>query len=103
MELEQSGKTEEAIAAYRKQIEIAPYEKESHKNFGLLLARQGKDAEARAELEAATAIPPHGPGTQLALAQMYTKLGETAKAQELMKGLTGSAGGDAGGTFMRRH
>ena len=42
------------------------------------------------------AIPPDDPETKLALAQVYTKLGETAKAQELMKGLTGSAGGDTG-------
>jgi len=96
MELEQTGKTDEAIASYRKQIEIAPYEKGTHKNLGLLLARQGRDADARTELEAAAAIPPDDPETKLALAQVYTKLGDTAKAQELMKGLTGSAGGDAG-------
>lgn len=96
MELEQTGKNDEAIAAYRKQIEIAPYEKGTHKNFGLLLARQGRDADARTELEAAAALPPDDPETKLALAQVYTKLGETAKAQQLMKGLTGSTGGDAG-------
>ena len=77
-------------------MEIAPYEKNAHKDLGLLLAQMGSDAEARAELEAAVAIPPDDPETKLALAQVYTKLGETAKAQELMKGLTGSAGGDAG-------
>ncbi len=96
MQLEQSGKTDEAIAAYRKQIEMAPYKKEAHKNLGLLLARQGKDADARIELEAAAAIPPPDPELKLALAQVYAKLGETAKAQELMKSLTGSAGGDSG-------
>jgi tetratricopeptide (TPR) repeat protein/transglutaminase-like putative cysteine protease len=96
MQLEQSGKTEDAIAAYRKQIEMAPYKKEAHRNLGLLLARQGKDADARTELEAAAAIPPADPELKLALAEVYTKLGETAKAQELMAGLTGSAGGDSG-------
>ena len=95
-ELDQAGKTDEAVAAYRKQIELAPYDKAPHKNLGLLLARQGKDDDARSELEAAAAIPPDDPETKLALAQVYTKLGETAKAQELMKGLTGSAGGDTG-------
>ncbi len=84
------------MAAYRKQIEIAPYEKESHKDLGLLLAQTGKDAEARGELEAAAAIPPDDPETKMALAQVYARLGETAKSQELMKGLTGSASGDAG-------
>ncbi|MGB8012051.1 MAG: DUF3857 domain-containing protein [Terriglobales bacterium] len=96
MELQQTGKTDEAIAAYRKQIEIAPYEKTTLKNFGLLLAQLGKDAEARKELEAAAALPPDDPETKLALAQVYGRLGEKSQAQELMKGLTGSAAGDSG-------
>ena len=96
MQLEQAGKTDEAIAAYRKQIEMAPYKKEAHRNLGLLLVRQGKDSDARTELEAAAAIPPPDPELKLALAQVYAKTGETAKAQELMKSLTGTAGGDSG-------
>ena len=56
----------------------------------------GRDAEARTELEAAVAIPPYDPETKLALAQVYGRMGEKATAQELMKSLTGSAGGDAG-------
>ncbi|HEX9110227.1 MAG TPA: hypothetical protein VF845_02020, partial [Terriglobales bacterium] len=87
---------EEAIAAYRKQLGIAPYEKASHKNLGVLLAQLGRDADARTELEAAVLVPPDDPDTKLALAQVYTKLGENSKAQELMKGLTGSAGGESG-------
>jgi transglutaminase-like putative cysteine protease/tetratricopeptide (TPR) repeat protein len=96
MELQQSGKTDEAIAAYRKQLETAPYEKTTLKNLGLLLAQLGRDADARVELEAAAALPPDDPETKMALAQVYGRLGEKALAQELMKGLTGSAGGDAG-------
>jgi transglutaminase-like putative cysteine protease/tetratricopeptide (TPR) repeat protein len=96
MELQQTGKTDEAIAAYRKQLETAPYEKTAHKNLGLLLAQLGRDAAARTELEAAAAIPPDDPETKMALAQVYGRLGEKALAQELMKGLTGSAGGDSG-------
>ncbi len=96
MELQQTGKNDEAIAAYRKQLETAPYEKATLKNLGLLLAQLGRDAEARTELEAAAAIPPDDPETKMALAQVYGRLGEKALAQELMKGLTGSAGGDSG-------
>ena len=96
LELQQTGKTDEAIAAYRKQLETAPYEKTAHKNLGLLLAQLGRDADARAELEAAAAIPPDDPETKMALAQVYGRLGENAKAQELMKGLTGSAGAGSG-------
>jgi len=96
IELQQSGKNEEALAAYRKQLEIAPYEQASHKDLGLLLAQMGRDTEARAELEAAAAIPPPDPETKLALAQVYGKLGLTAQAQELIKGLTGSSTGETG-------
>jgi len=96
MELQQTGRTDEAIAAYRKQLETAPYEKAAHKNLGLLLAQLGRDADARTELEAAAAIPPDDPETKMALAQVYGRLGENAQAQELMKGLTGSAGADSG-------
>jgi len=96
MELQQTGKTDEAIAAYRKQLETAPYEKATHKNLGLLLAQLGRDADARTELEASAAIPPDDPETKLALAQVYARLGEKSQAQELMKGLTGSAGADSG-------
>src|SRR5208282_3569643 len=96
MELQQTGKTDEAIAAYRKQLETTPYEKTTLKNLGLLLAQLGHDADARAELEAAAAIPPDDPETKMALAQVYTRLGEKSLAQELMKGLTGSEVGDSG-------
>ena len=96
MELQQTGKTDEAVAAYRKQLEITPYDKAALKNLGLLLAQLGRDADARTELEAAAAIPPDDPETKMALAQVYGRLGENANAQELMKGLTGSAGTDSG-------
>jgi tetratricopeptide (TPR) repeat protein/transglutaminase-like putative cysteine protease len=96
MELQQTGKTDEAIAAYRKQLETAPYEKGTHKNLGLLLAQLGREADARTELEAAAAIPPDDPETKMALAQVYARLGEKSLAQDLMKGLTGSADGDSG-------
>jgi transglutaminase-like putative cysteine protease/tetratricopeptide (TPR) repeat protein len=95
MELQQTGKTDEAISAYRKQLEIIPYEKTTLKNLGLTLAQLGRDADARTELEAAAALPPDDPETKMALAQVYGRLGENTKAQDLMKGLTGSAGEDS--------
>jgi len=94
-ELQQAGNTDEAIAAYRKQLEIAPFEKLPHKNLGMLLAQIGRDADARTELEAASSIPPDDPETKMSLAQVYTRLGEKTKAEELLKGLTGAAGGDS--------
>ena len=99
MELQQAGKSEEAVDAYRKQIEIAPYDQASHKDLGLLLAQLGRNQEAAGELEAAMAVPPEDPEIKLALAEVYTKLGQTAKAQDLMKGLTGSASGAGADMF----
>jgi len=96
MELQQSGHGEEAIAAYHKQLEIVPFQKSAHKNLGMLLAQLGRDADARTELEAAASIPPDDPETKLSLAQVYTRLGEKAKAEELLKGLTGSSAPDSG-------
>ncbi len=95
MELQQTGRTDEAVAAYRRQLDITPYEKAVLKNLGLLLAQLGRDADARKELEAAVVLPPDDPETKLALAQVYGRLGEKAQSEELMKGLTGSAGGDS--------
>jgi tetratricopeptide (TPR) repeat protein len=96
IELQQSGKNDEALTAYRKQLDIAPYERASHKYLGLLLAQMGKDADARTDLESAAAIPPDDPEIRLALAQVYGRLGQTARSQELMKTLTGSASGESG-------
>ncbi len=96
MELQQTGKNDEAIAAYRKQLETTPYDKTTLKNLGVLLAQLGRDADARTELEAAAAIPPDDPETKMALAQVYGRLGEKSQAQELLRGLTGSAGADSG-------
>jgi tetratricopeptide (TPR) repeat protein len=96
MELQQAGQNNEAIAAYRKQLEMTPYDKSTLKNLGILLAQLGHDSDARTQLEAAAALPPDDPETRLALAQVYGRLGEKSQAQELMKGLTGSSGGDSG-------
>jgi len=105
----------EAIAAFRKQIELDPnhnaptatwpwncnkpaspttqsrpsasngdnsLRQDNAKNLGLLLSQLGKDADARAELEASVALPPDDPETKMALAQVYDRLGEKSKAQE---------------------
>jgi transglutaminase-like putative cysteine protease/tetratricopeptide (TPR) repeat protein len=95
IELQQAGQTDDAIAAYRKQLEMTPYDKETLKNLGVLLAQLRRDADARTQLEAAVALPPDDPETKMVLAQVYARLGETTKSQELMQELTGSAGADS--------
>jgi tetratricopeptide (TPR) repeat protein len=89
MELQQQGKLEDAIAAYRKQIEITPSDKLAHKNLGLLLIQMKHDDQAATELETAASIPPDDPEVKVALAQVYSRTGNSAKADTLMKSVTG--------------
>ena len=95
-ELQRQGKSEEAIAAYRKQLEITPFSKSTHENLGLLLTETKRDEEARTELETAVSLPPDDPEAKLALAKLYTRTGETAKADALMKSVTGVAASTPG-------
>jgi Flp pilus assembly protein TadD len=88
-QLQQLGHFDAAIAAYRKQIEIAPSEKAAHKQLGLLLVQLKRDPEARTELETAASFPPEDSEVKMALAQVYSRLGESKQAEVLMTGLTG--------------
>jgi Tfp pilus assembly protein PilF len=95
-ELQKLGKLDDAVAAYHKQLEIVPDDKLAHTSLGLLFVQMKRDPEARAELEAAAAIPPGDPQTNLALAQVYQRTGDSAKAATLMNTLTGASSATAG-------
>jgi tetratricopeptide (TPR) repeat protein len=88
-ELQEQGKFDDAVAAYRKQIEITPSDKLAHKNLGLLLIQMKHDDQALSELETAASIPPDDPEVKVALAQVYSRTGNSAKAEALMKSVTG--------------
>jgi tetratricopeptide (TPR) repeat protein len=89
-ELQQLGRFDESLASYRKQIEIAPSDKSAHKQLGLLLVQLKRDPEARTELETAAAFPPEDPEVKMALAQLYSRVGESKKAEAMMTSLTGA-------------
>lgn len=91
LELQQQGKFDDAIAAYRKQLEVTPFNKSAHKSLGLLLAQLNRDADASKELEEAVAMPPDDPAVKVALARVYARSGNAAKAEALMKSVTGVA------------
>ncbi len=93
--LQQSGNADEAVAAYQRQLRISPYDALAHRDLGMLLAQLRRDPEARTELEIVVATPPGDPEARLALAQVYARLGESAKAQPLMQELTGDANTNA--------
>ncbi len=90
-ELQQAGRTDEAIAAYRKQLENDALDRYAHKSLGLLLLDAKRDQEALTELQSAASIPPPDAEVQLALGQLYTRLGEAEKAAPLLKRIVGSA------------
>jgi tetratricopeptide (TPR) repeat protein/transglutaminase-like putative cysteine protease len=96
VELQQQGKFDDAIAAYRKQLEITPFNKSTHKGLGLLLAQLNQDADATKELEAADGIPPDDPEVKVTLARVYARGGNAAKAEALMKSVTGASGAAPG-------
>jgi predicted Zn-dependent protease len=56
---------DDAAAFYRRAVEANPNSFEAHLSLGLLLARQGKPAEARPELLAATTLDPGEAGPAL--------------------------------------
>jgi tetratricopeptide (TPR) repeat protein len=96
VELQQEGKFDDAIAAYRKQLEITPFNKSTHKSLGLLLAQLNRDADATKELEEADGIPPDDPEIKVGLARIYARNGNAAKAEALMKSVTGASGSASG-------
>ena len=59
------GRLDDAAILYRRAIEADPKSLEAHLSLGLLLARQGKDDEARQELIAATQLDPGQGGPEL--------------------------------------
>jgi predicted Zn-dependent protease len=52
------NRIEDAAGLYRRAVEANPRSFEAHLSLGLLMARQGKPAEARAEVAAATRLDP---------------------------------------------
>jgi len=98
-EFQQLGRFDDAVAAYRKQIEIAPSEKSAHKQLGLLLVQLKRDPEARSELETAASLPPEDPEVKMALSQLYSRIGESKKAEVMMTSLTGGVPDAGRGDF----
>jgi len=96
VELQQQGKLDDAVAAFRNQLEVTPFNKSTHKGLGLLLARLNRDADATKELEEADGIPPDDPEVKIALARVYAHSGNSAKAESLMKSVTGASGSAPG-------
>jgi tetratricopeptide (TPR) repeat protein len=87
------NKLDEAADLYRRAVTADPARFEAHLSLGLLLARQGKLADARPELEAATRLDPGdaGPAAKTrawrALAQIDRSDNPTEASNDLLEAL----------------
>ena len=87
------NRLDDAAVLYRKAVEANPQSFEAHVSLGLLLARQGKLADARPELAAATALDPGeaGPSAKAqawrALAQIDREADPAAASEDLLQAL----------------
>jgi len=87
------NKLDEAAGFYRRAVEADPKRFEARLSLGLLLARQGKLDEARAELTAATTLDPGEAGTAAkarawrALAQIDRDGNPTEASNDLLEAL----------------
>jgi predicted Zn-dependent protease len=87
------NRDEDAAGFYRRAIGANPLSFEAHVSLGLLLARQGKQAEAQPELASATTLDPGeaGPGAKAqawrALAEIDRVSDPAAASQDLIEAL----------------
>lgn len=87
------NRLDDAAELYRRAVEANPQSFEAHVELGLLLARQGKDSEARVELAAATQLDPGVAGAEAkartwrALAQIDRAANPVSASNELLEAL----------------
>ena len=80
--LEQTGKTEEAIAHYEQALRIKPNYAEAHNNLGVMFEHQDKLPEAIAHYEQALRIKPDSGGAHNNLGVALVRLGRMQEAME---------------------
>jgi tetratricopeptide (TPR) repeat protein len=87
------NRLDDAAALYRRAVDADPNSFEAHLSLGLLLARQGKTAEARPDLVTATRLDPSPAGPELkarawrALAQIDRDSDPAEASSELLEAL----------------
>ena len=76
------GRRKQAIASYRRVIEMDPASSQAHNNLGNLLADLGRPEEAIAEMQRAIELDPLSAAARNNLGLAYLDLGEAEKAAE---------------------
>ena len=87
------NRLDDAASLYRRAIAANPKSFEAHFSLGLMLARQGKPAEARPELAAATTLDA-GPAGPALKARAWRALAEIDRPEPGQKGDTTTASND---------
>jgi len=82
---ENPNKKKEAVAEFKKALDLAPESARERLNYGLALLRAGKTAEGMAEIEQVQERDPSIPHTWFNLGIEYKKLGEFKKAIEQLE------------------
>ena len=93
--LGERGLTEEAIAEYRRSIEVDPAYPQSHLNLGALLAEQGRTGEAVGAFRRALALDPGLAAARLDLAMALAASGAAEAALAQIDTLLAGHPGDA--------
>ena len=89
---QRSGRFEEAIAEYRKAVEIQARRpglvvRNLHAGLGDCLARLGREAEAEAEFRAEIAAIPHSRDARVGLGVLYRSQGRDAESRDVLAGI----------------
>lgn len=93
---EETGSTDEAIAAYRKAVKKSPHELDTQRRLIVLLENSGLQKQALAQYEVVIRVAPGEPRFQLEVARRYWKRGDTQKAIAMAKKVETRFAGDAG-------
>ena len=95
MAMANEGRTDKAVAMYRKTLEAAPKYWPAYNNLGIICAKQGRFDEAVSLFKAAIELTPTNPDVYRNLALAYRNQGKKSEAEAVMahvKWLTGNRG-----------
>jgi arylsulfatase A-like enzyme/tetratricopeptide (TPR) repeat protein len=85
--LEKAGRLEEALAAYRRAIELRPEDPENHWRHGMVALKMGDNAGAERDFRECLARDASFREGRLALARLLSQGGRAAEALELLGGM----------------
>lgn len=101
VDLQNAGKLDEAIAAYKAILEKSPDVPEVHLNLGTVYAVKKDNVAAEASFQKALELRPGYTDAASSLARLYQSMGQADKAMAIMDQATGANPSDAKAQFSR--